>query len=230
MNFEVTVSSNIKGLRSLEKQVTYAAKRTCTEVAFLAQKRVIKQLHDDFTIRDTWYEENRRHGIHVRYTKDKADLSAQVKTDADWLVDHETGNSQRQAEHHAGGEGGAHLALPDPVNTRKQDIYKIPKAEKARRIMDNKSRRAFKVHGKNQDFIFERIGEKVAKSKRAKRGEGKKRGLFDNKQEVRIKYRLRESVKIEKISVVTAPVRLTVDEQFSNLFHKTLQKALETAR
>lgn len=98
------VSGDIVAALSLDRQLTYAAARALTASAKQSQDASIEAIRRTFTTRGSWYLPSGRFGIRVDpATKER--LEAAVKTAADWLIPHETGEDKTA-------QGGGLLAIP----------------------------------------------------------------------------------------------------------------------
>lgn len=87
------VSGDIEQVITLPKQMIFAAATALTAVAKEAQLAAIQAIAETFHTRNPWYVESSPYGVHITpATKD--DLSSEVKSDAWWLVPHETGEDK----------------------------------------------------------------------------------------------------------------------------------------
>jgi hypothetical protein len=100
----VEVSGDVAGLLSLDRQITYAAARALTGTAKDSQAAAVEAIRGAFTTRGAWYLPGNRFGVRVTpATKER--LEAAVRTAADWLIPHETGEDKVA-------RGGGLLAVP----------------------------------------------------------------------------------------------------------------------
>jgi hypothetical protein len=100
----VEASGDIAAAVSLDRQLTFAAARALTKTAQQSQTASITAIRQTFTTRGTWYLPSGRFGIRITpATKER--LEAAVKTAADWLIPHETGEDKVA-------QGGGFLAVP----------------------------------------------------------------------------------------------------------------------
>lgn len=100
----VETTGDIAAAVTLDRQLTFAAARALTKTAQDSQAASIAAIRRTFTTRGTWYLPSGRFGIRITpATKER--LEAAVKTAADWLIPHETGEDKVAA-------GGAMLAIP----------------------------------------------------------------------------------------------------------------------
>lgn len=89
----VDVSGDVRGILTLDRQLVYAAALALTRTAKDSQQASIEAITQTFTTRGTWYLPSGRFGIRINpATKDR--LESAVKTLADWLIPHETGEDK----------------------------------------------------------------------------------------------------------------------------------------
>lgn len=100
----VEVSGDVRGLVTFDEQLTYAAARALTRTAKDSQAASIEAIRRTFTTRGTWYLPSSRFGVRITPAT-KARLETSVRTAADWLIPHETGEDKVAA-------GGGLLAIP----------------------------------------------------------------------------------------------------------------------
>ncbi|HEX6182649.1 MAG TPA: hypothetical protein VFZ44_01980 [Pyrinomonadaceae bacterium] len=100
----VEVSGDVRGLLTFDEQLIYAAARALTQTAKDSQAASIAAIRRTFTTRGTWYLPGNRFGVRISPAT-KARLEAAVRTAADWLVPHETGEDKVAS-------GGGLLAIP----------------------------------------------------------------------------------------------------------------------
>ena len=100
----IETSGNLRGVLTLDEQLVYAAARALTQTAKDSQAASIEAVRQTFTTRGTWYLPSSRFGVRITPAT-KARLEAAVKTAADWLVPHETGEDKVAG-------GGGLLAVP----------------------------------------------------------------------------------------------------------------------
>lgn len=100
----VEVSGDVRGVVTFEEQLTYAAARALTQTARQSQAASVEAIRRTFTTRGTWYLPGSRFGVRVTPAT-KARLESAVRTAADWLIPHETGEDKVAG-------GGGLLAVP----------------------------------------------------------------------------------------------------------------------
>lgn len=101
---KVETSGDIAAATSLDRQLVYAAARALTKTAQQSQAASIDAIRQTFTTRGTWYLPSSRFGVRISpATKER--LETAVKTAADWLIPHETGEDKVA-------QGGGLLAIP----------------------------------------------------------------------------------------------------------------------
>lgn len=101
---QVEASGDIAAALSLDKQLVYAAARAATKTAQDSQAASIEAIRRTFTTRGTWYQPSSRFGVRVTPAT-AGRLEASVRTAADWLIPHETGEDKVAT-------GGGLLAVP----------------------------------------------------------------------------------------------------------------------
>jgi hypothetical protein len=163
----VEVSENIRKLFNLDKQIIFAAAQSLTEVAKESQTAVIADIQQTFTTRGNWYLPSNKYGIRVKAAK-KNDLTAEVKTAADWLVLHERGGVKTPQ--------GRNLAVPTE-NVRRTARQIITRGQRPKNL-----KRSFVIQTASGPVLFQR------------RGKRKIVALYDLEPKVKIK---KESTVIE---------------------------------
>lgn len=224
----VKLEGDVKAVKSLAKQINFAAKQSVTAVAYEAQTAVIEAINANFKVRGTWYVPSQRYGIHVRFGKQRDDLSARVETAADWLEEHETGETRTPDKHNG------HLTVPHEARVGGYGSSGlVPSYAKARRILPNVSELA------SRRLKFSAARPSTNQGKRAPRF--KDVPFFMNKagtaiferlpgRRLQLFYILTSSSKIEKRSTVVEPTIRVVIDRFGAVFNDKLRKAIETAK
>lgn len=100
----VETSGDLRGLLTLDNQLLYAAAVAQTKTTKQSQGEVINTIRRTFTTRGAWYLPSNRFGIRITPAT-KARLESTLKTAADWLIPHETGEDKVA-------RGGGLLAVP----------------------------------------------------------------------------------------------------------------------
>jgi hypothetical protein len=100
----VEVSGDVRGLVTFDEQLVYAAAVALTRTAKDSQAAAIEAIRRTFTTRGLWYLPGSRFGVRITPAT-KARLEATVRTAADWLIPHETGEDKTAG-------GGGLLAIP----------------------------------------------------------------------------------------------------------------------
>jgi hypothetical protein len=232
MQVSVKVTGDVKGVVSMAKQITYAAKQTCVVVMQEAQPVVITTIKRNFHVRGSWFEPGNRFGVHVRFTRSKSDLSANLETYADWLEEHETGGT-RTTDKHAG-----HLTIPQvgAEKPRVTILSVVPAKFKARRILPNVT-----------EFIDEIFKQGKIRLGTTRAGRAGKKGniaaarFFINKKQTAIFertddhrlvlfYTLAHAVRIKKQSAVTDPTIKLAEARFGSIFNTKFAEAMRTAK
>jgi hypothetical protein len=141
----IEVSKNIRKLFNLDKQIIFAAAQSLTEVAKESQTAVIADIQQTFTTRGKWYLPSNKFGIKIKAAK-KNDLTAEVKTAADWLSLHETGGTKTP--------DGRHLAVPTE-NVRRTKRQIITRSQRPKNL-----KRSFVIQTASGPVLFQRRGKK----------------------------------------------------------------------
>jgi hypothetical protein len=100
----VETSGDVRGLLRLDDQLLYAAAVALTKTTKQSQAKVIDAIRRTFTTRGSWYLPGSRFGIRITPAA-KERLESTLKTAADWLIPHETGEDKTA-------QGGGLLAIP----------------------------------------------------------------------------------------------------------------------
>lgn len=100
----VETSGDLRGVLALDDQIIYAAAVAATRSAKQSQTASVAAIKATFITRGSWYQPSGRFGVRVAPAT-KARLEATVKTLADWLIPHETGQDKVAS-------GGGLLAVP----------------------------------------------------------------------------------------------------------------------
>lgn len=101
---KVETSGDIAAALSLDRQLVYAAARALTKSAEQSQAASIAAIRQTFTTRGTWYLPGSKFGARITPAT-VARLETAIKTAADWLIPHETGEDKVA-------RGGGLLAIP----------------------------------------------------------------------------------------------------------------------
>src|ERR1051325_8679535 len=110
---------------SLAKQVTFALAATLTAVAREAQAASVASIENTFTVRNSWDKPSNARGVKA-LPASKDDLSSAVASRADWLIDHEEGETKTPMR------AGGLLAIPtSDVRRSKRDIIQRSQRPKA---------------------------------------------------------------------------------------------------
>lgn len=129
----------------LAKQVPFAAALALTRTAQDAQKAVLTSLEKNFTLRGNWAQPSNKFGIRITPAT-KQNLTAEVKTAADWLALHETGADKKPR--------GKMLAIPTG-NVRRNNRQIIPRAQRPAAL---RTKRTVILNTKSGPVLFQRQG------------------------------------------------------------------------
>jgi hypothetical protein len=149
----------------IAKNIDFGTAVGLTQTAKDGQGAVVSALKSTFTLRGTWFEQQNKFGIKVKPAT-KADLRAEIRTQADWLEIHEEGGDKTGLR--------GRIAVPTD-NVRRNKRLIIPKAMRPAAL---RGKRTFIIKTKHGDVIFQRTG----KGKRSKI-----KALYDLESKVHIK-------------------------------------------
>lgn len=90
---DVEVSGDVRAVVTFDQQLTYAAARALTQTAKDSQTASVEAIRRTFTTRGAWYMPGNRFGVRITPAT-KARLEGAVRTAADWLIPHETGEDK----------------------------------------------------------------------------------------------------------------------------------------
>jgi hypothetical protein len=198
----MNLSVKIQGLEKLDakpKQIRFALAQALTKTAKEGQTAVLNALGDTFTLRGNWAQPSNKFGIRIKSAK-KDDLTAEIKTAADWLKLHETGGEKTSRT-------GGNIAVPtENVRRNKREIIV-------------KSQRPNALRGK-KTFVLETSRGRVLF---LRKGTGKKSKIV-------ALYNLEKRVSIKKVSTFYEPIRRVVETNIADNFQTAYQNALATAK
>jgi hypothetical protein len=123
----ITAVANIapamRELGNVEKQIPFALSRTINRLADLVLQHTTGELLPrKFTIRSAWWKPNMKYGFRVRRSS-KSNLTASVKSAADWLPQQEIGGAKTTSGHR--------LAIPTAFWKPRQEIMRREKKPRA---------------------------------------------------------------------------------------------------
>lgn len=130
-------------IEKILKNIDFGTATGLTKTAQDGQKAVRGALKGTFTMRTNWDQPAGRFGIRIKTAK-RDDLSAEVRTQADWLIPHETGEDKKAR--------GGRVAVPTE-NVRRNKRMIIPKAQRPAAL---RGKRTFVVKTRRGDVIFQR--------------------------------------------------------------------------
>jgi hypothetical protein len=217
------LTGDVKTLRQLDRAIVHATKQTIIVTLQESQVKVQDAIKSNFIVRGSWYLPSNRFGIHIRYSRDRQDLSGRLETAADWLEEHEEGGTRTPDKH------DGHLTIPQIGAARPTIGSVVPADLKARRILPNASlidsRALVRVSGrpstsKGKRFAFKQTNFFLNRKGTAifERLPGRKLKLF---------YTLTRSSHISRESTVIEPTIETVTTRFGTVFD---QKLVETIK
>jgi len=217
------LTGDTKVLRQLDRAIIHATKQTCIAVVQESVPVVQAQIKATFVVRGTWYLESNRYGIHVRFSRDRNDLSARLETPADWLEEHETSGDRTPDKH----EG--HLAVPQVGAARPTIGSVVPAALKPRRILPNASligsRALIRTSGRPSTSQGKRFSFKKTDFFINQKGTAIFERLPDN--HLKLFYTLTSTSHIKKQSTVTEPTVKHVLLRFGPIFDTRLAETIK---
>lgn len=196
----ISVSGNINALLSLDKQLVFAVAKSLTQVAKLGQAAAIEGIKNELTVRTEWYLPGRKYGVRIK-TATKTDLSAEVKSAADWLAAIETG------ETHTPTGGRSMIAVPtSAVQPTGQEIIR-----RALRPRGSQLKKAFIIKTTDgRQLLVKRVGPRP--------------------RDLKVYYVLEPQTKRPKKHPFTQAVVRTVQQRFGPVFAENFKQALASAK
>jgi hypothetical protein len=125
------------------KNIKFGAAMGITDTAKQGQAAVVGALRGAFTLRGLWFEQGNRFGIKIKPAKVN-DMTAEVRTRADWLALHETGGTKKAQ--------GGRLAIPTE-NVRRNKKLIIPRGQRPAAL---RGKRTFVVRTAHGDVLYQR--------------------------------------------------------------------------
>lgn len=179
------------------KQINFGTALGLTNTAKEGQKAVMKSLGDTFTLRGQWFAQSNKYGIRIKMAR-RDDLSAEIKTAADWLAIHEKGGDKTP-------RSGSSIAVPT-AEVRRNKRMIIAKAQRPNALRD---KRTFVLNTKNGRVLFQR----KFKGKRSK---------------IVALYNLEPRVKVKKQSTFYEPIQEVVKKKLKDNIRDGIAKAFAT--
>ena len=183
----------------IDRNLRFGVAMGLTETAKQGQKAVQGSLRGTFTLRGSWWQQSNKFGIKIKAAK-RDDLSAEVRTMADWLVPHEKGGTKTATR-------GGRLAVPtDNVRRNKRDII-----TRANRPSALRGKRTFVIRTSKGDVLFQR------------KYKGKRSFITPL-------YNLEPRVHIRRQSTFFAPIETVVNRRLQRNVLAGMHKALATMK
>ena len=183
----------------IDRNLRFGVAMGLTETAKQGRKAVQGSIRGTFTVRGTWWREENKFGIKIKAAK-RDDLSAEVRTMADWLVPHEKGGTKTATR-------GGRLAVPtDNVRRNKRDII-----TRANRPSALRGKRTFVIKTSKGDVLFQR------------KYKGKRSFITPL-------YNLEPRVQIRRQSTFFQPIQTTVNRRLTRNIFAGMNKAMATMR
>ena len=187
---------------AIAKQIDFGTAVGLTETAKQGQKAVLGALPGTFTLRGSWFNASNKFGIKVK-TATKADLSAEVRTNADWLEIHEKGGTKTAR--------GGSLAIPTE-NVRRNKRQIIPRAQRPRNLKNT-----FVMNTPKGRVLFQRFKRRV--------------GTYNGKpSKLKALYALEPRARIRRQSTFHDPIDAVVKRNLRTNINRGLARAFATMR
>lgn len=143
INLKAHIVNHLPSADKLMGQINYGTAAGVTKTAKEGQAASVKSLKSTFTLRNNWFEQNNRYGIRIKPAT-KRDMQAEVRTNADWLERHETGEDKHAR--------GGRVAVPtDQVRRNKKMI--IPRGQRPKGLAG----KIFVLKSKRGDVLAQRL-------------------------------------------------------------------------
>lgn len=186
------------------KNINFGVAMGLTETAKQGQAAVHGALKGTFTLRGSWFKQGNKYGIKVKPAK-REDLTAEVRTNADWLELHEKGGMKTPR--------GQNLAIPTKnVRRNKKDIITKGNRPKALR-----NKNTFVMQTSRGKVLFQRFKRKIGTYK----GEPTK---------LRALYNLQPRARIKRASTFFVPIGKVVRRRLDANIAAGVKKAFATMK
>lgn len=144
---QTRTEGNLAGVLTLAKQIRFAVAWAATLTVKDAQQKVIQTIQDTFITRNPWFAPSNYYGIHYKPATVE-DPSAELSTNAYWLVPHEEGALKHASE-------GQFLAIPTAAI--QPDIRaQVPRSQLPRNLQN-----AFILNTKRGPKLFQRLNGRL---------------------------------------------------------------------
>jgi hypothetical protein len=127
----------------IAKNINFGVALGLTDTAKEGQRASQGALKGTFTLRGPWWQQGNKYGIKTKPAK-RDDLSAEIRTNADWLEPHETGTDKKAR--------GGRVAVPTE-NVRRNKRQIIAKAQRPSAL---RNKRTFVMQTKRGAVLFQR--------------------------------------------------------------------------
>jgi hypothetical protein len=128
---------------AINKQLDFGTALGLTKTAQQGQQAVLGALRGTFTLRGSWFNPSNKFGIRVKPAT-KSDLSAEVRTNADWLIVHEEGTDKKARS--------GNVAVPTE-QVRRNKRFIIPRGQRPKGL----GSKAFVLQTKHGPVLAQRI-------------------------------------------------------------------------
>lgn len=189
----------------IAKNINFGVAVGLTETAKQGQSAVVSALRGTFTLRGNWFQQSNKFGIKVKPAK-KDDLSAEVRTQADWLEIHEKGGTKTA-------RGNGSLAIPTE-NVRRNKRQIIPRAQRPAAL---RGKNTFVMKTSKGRVLFQRFKRAV--------------GTYNGRPtKLKALYNLEPRARIRKQSTFFDPIDAVVKRRLRDNINDGLRKAFATMK
>jgi hypothetical protein len=188
----------------IAKNINFGVALGLTDTAKEGQRASQGALKGTFTLRGPWWQQPNKYGIKVKPAK-RDDLSAEIRTNADWLEPHETGQDKRAR--------GGRVAVPTE-NVRRNKRQIIAKANRPSALRGKKT---FVAKTSKGDVLLQRFARKI--------------GMYNGKPtRLKVLYGLEQSVRIRRQSTFFDPIDKVVRRRLNLNVNRGLARAFATMK
>lgn len=197
------------------KQINFGVATGLTKTAKEGQKASHGALRGTFTLRGNWYAQSNKFGIKVKPAK-RDDLSAEVRTQADWLELHEKGGTKTAR--------GGTLAIPQTAIRPRGSTKKIVTRLKPRNL-----KRTFVIKTKSGPVLFQRVNTYIRHQGPTLKG-GPTRRRKRTGSDIQAVYSFEPRARIRKQSTFFKPIDTVVRRRLRTNIDAAVNKAFATMR
>ncbi len=212
----VKIQNRPPSAAKIDKNLRFGIAKGLTKTAKEGQSAVLGALPGTFTLRGNWTKPSNKFGIRIRPAK-PADLSAEVKTAADWLEIHEKGGTKKARS--------GRLAIPtENVRRNKRDII-----TRSNRPAALRGKKTFVLKTSRGDVLYQRRKTGIRYQGPLRSG-GVTRRLKKTGSELVALYNFEPSVRIRKRSTFYEPIGKVVQRRGRRNIEEGMRSAIATMR